>query len=62
LWGGTVLKIIGAFIVLITGFWFTQGMFDLYTILWFVFGVGMLIPIEFYKTLWEIYERKRHSK
>ena len=56
------MKIIGAFIVLITGFWFTQGMFDLYTFLWFVFGLGMLVPVEIYKTLWEIYERKGHSK
>jgi hypothetical protein len=52
------LRIIGAFIVLITGFLFAQGMFDLYTFLWFVFGLGMLIPIELYKTLWGIYERK----
>ena len=56
------MKLIGVFIVLITGFWIDQGMIDLYTLLWFVFGIALVIPNEAYKTLWEAYERKRHSK
>jgi membrane-bound ClpP family serine protease len=60
--GGIVLNLIGIFIVLITGFWIVQGYFDIYTILWFVFGVLLILPKELYKALWEAYERKRHTK
>lgn len=56
------MKLLGAFIVLITGFWFAQGIADLYTILWFLFGLALVVPNELYKTLWELYERKRHIK
>jgi hypothetical protein len=56
------LSLIGIFIVLITGFWIVQGYFDIYTILWFVFGVLLILPKELYKALWEAYERKRHTK
>lgn len=59
------MNLIGAFIVLITGFWFAEGEFSLSTILWFLFGVCLLIPEQvrdLIKYIWEIYERKRHTK
>jgi hypothetical protein len=55
------LNIIGAFIVLITGYWMAEGLIDLPTILWFLFGVCLLIPEQvrdLLKFTWGFYERK----
>ena len=59
------MNIIGGFIVLITGYWMAEGLIDLPTILWFLFGVCLLIPEQvrdLLKFTWGFYERKRHSK
>jgi len=59
------LNIIGGFIVLVTGYWMTEGLINVTTILWFLFGVCLLIPEQvrdLLKFTWEIYERKRPTK
>ena len=59
------MNIIGGFIVLITGFWMAEGLINVTTILWFLFGVCLLIPEQvrdLIKFTLELYERKRHTK
>lgn len=56
------MRLVGAFIVLITGFWFAEGMFSIETLLWFLLGIALLIPEtikELVIYIWKAkYERK----
>lgn len=56
------MKLIGVFIILITGFWFSEGMFNIENILWFLFGIALVAHEEIKEMIvyfWKAkYERK----